>query len=866
LKFGSEYAYWRDEEARTAKKESKKRKPKRARRATRPAEEAAAAPAPVERKEEEDERSYFSMPAAADVPVPVVAEDASESDSDSDVSVDEEVLDHRLGDVAAAAPLAPASSATVSSRSSLFGARRAAAPAPASGRRGGRGGGRGGRRGDRRDDRRERRAPTGPRAPRRRHKVAVDTNIISLSLGHLAEAAAPATGDPVFCEGCGAALNALSNVKDAAGKPVFGPLARAAEGEDKKEEDDAAVIGDGQQHWECEFCGFDNEVDVDEEEFPSEASLEYLLESGPAAVAHGAAGGEEGARAADDAMVVYVLDVSGSMCVSHEVQGKVAFRGDRSGSMRGLLGRGDDTAQRLPGQRKDVTYVSRLQAVQAAVTSQIAALKREHPNQRAAIITFNNEVCILGDGTADPKTLAGDRLNSQAQMLAAGAEVAMPGAVESTADDLTSKVFALEEGGATALGPAMAAAVGLASRKAGSRIVLATDGLSNVGLGSLEVTDADRVAASAGAVDEDGDEMSEEDVARARATDFYTELGRAAADAGVVVDVVGLAACDLEMLGTTLCETTGGEVTKVDPAELRKEFATSLANPVLAMKVTATLLLHWGLAFRGDDEDGEAEGSAPRALPRVSVAGGGAGGDGARAPMNASKKERDIGNVTSDTVLTFEYGQKAVGELGERVSEMRALTSLPFQLQVRYTKPDGASYVRVLSQAKPVTHERAAAEAGMDMRVCGTHVAQSSAGLARAGHYKAARVRNFAFEKMMRRNVRDEKQAAGYGAWAAAGAAMDEVVATELEAERAELGVDLDAFADEAADAPAAAPGVLDRLGSALGFGGGAPTATSAKFVSKKKKKATMKARSSRRHARDGVSVALQKASRASFL
>lgn len=50
-------------------------------------------------------------------------------------------------------------------------------------------------------------------------------------------------------------------------------------------------------------------------------------------------------------------------------------RGDSSSKSAGLLASGDDRNQYFPGQRRDVTYISRLQAVQAAITTQINLLK-----------------------------------------------------------------------------------------------------------------------------------------------------------------------------------------------------------------------------------------------------------------------------------------------------------------------------------------------------------------------------------------------------------------------------------------------------------------------------------------------------------
>jgi hypothetical protein len=49
------------------------------------------------------------------------------------------------------------------------------------------------------------------------------------------------------------------------------------------------------------------------------------------------------------------------------------------------------------------------------------------------------------------------------------------------------KLLAIEETGPTALGPALIASLGLASKgKAGSKVIVCTDGLSNVGIGSFD--------------------------------------------------------------------------------------------------------------------------------------------------------------------------------------------------------------------------------------------------------------------------------------------------------------------------------------------------------------------------------------------
>ena len=52
--------------------------------------------------------------------------------------------------------------------------------------------------------------------------------------------------------------------------------------------------------------------------------------------------------------------------------------------------------------------------------------------------------------------------------------------------DIKSRVKSLTTGGTTALGPALALCVGMASNFPSGEIILCTDGVSNVGVGNLE--------------------------------------------------------------------------------------------------------------------------------------------------------------------------------------------------------------------------------------------------------------------------------------------------------------------------------------------------------------------------------------------
>jgi hypothetical protein len=48
-------------------------------------------------------------------------------------------------------------------------------------------------------------------------------------------------------------------------------------------------------------------------------------------------------------------------------------------------------SQYLPNQKRNVTYVSRMQCMQAAVSIQIEEILKQNPQKKVVLITFNDE-------------------------------------------------------------------------------------------------------------------------------------------------------------------------------------------------------------------------------------------------------------------------------------------------------------------------------------------------------------------------------------------------------------------------------------------------------------------------------------------
>lgn len=131
--------------------------------------------------------------------------------------------------------------------------------------------------------------------------------------------------------------------------------------------------------------------------------------------------------------------------------------------------------------------------------------------------------------------------------------------INETQKKLTAKLMSLEETGPTALGPAVLTAIGMAAEGApGSQVVICTDGLANIGLGAF-------------------DEAKSNEALR-KVEEFYERVGEFAKSKGLTINIVSIIGdeCNLESL-SKLAELTGGNVERVDPISLTKNFSNILS-------------------------------------------------------------------------------------------------------------------------------------------------------------------------------------------------------------------------------------------------------------------------------------------------
>jgi actin-related protein len=270
-------------------------------------------------------------------------------------------------------------------------------------------------------------------------------------------------------------------------------------------------------------------------------------------------------------MVVFCIDISGSMQARTNVPEGVTLPNGQC-----------------------VTQVTRLQCVQAAVHAQIDMLRQTQPHCIPVIITFGSAVTIIGghDGARATTMPQNNRLMDDMSALLAKGEselgprcvvpvggTASDGSiVDGCANMLLAKVNALRTTGCTALGPALALAVGIGSscRSAGAKIVICTDGMANMGCGKIQ-NNAE--------------------------CPFYADVAQVAQEKGVSISVVTMEGedCSMENLGTA-ADISGGQVEIVDPLDLSTKVQAMLARRTIA--TNAELKVIAGPALQLCDIDG----------------------------------------------------------------------------------------------------------------------------------------------------------------------------------------------------------------------------------------------------------------------
>eukprot|EP00062_Callorhinchus_milii_P024356 gi/632984176/ref/XP_007909010.1/ PREDICTED: circularly permutated Ras protein 1-like [Callorhinchus milii] len=451
---------------------------------------------------------------------------------------------------------------------------------------------------------------------------------------------------PIYCTGCTAAVSSLSEIQD---QPTT--------------------------TWRCEYCGVSNPLDYRVEAGGARDDQTFLHLPDPAS-----------AQQQNDSLVVFCVDISGSMSVTLQVN---------------------------PRADQQTSYMSRLQAVQEAVIQSFQYLLQTAPEKRVALVTFNDEVTVYGDGMSDPRMLKEFELMDQDYLKARGLQEPLPLSIAESKASLEQRVITLQEFGSTALGPASLISIAMASQKPGSKVIICTDGKANTALGNLEDIKEDEIYQSSKL--------------------FYQQLAEYAGQRGVIVSVLTIEGtdCRLQELGQ-MADKTGGKVNIVNPISLYNEFQLILEDDIIATNTTAIFVVNESLYFKHEGEP-------------------------------VSRLVRYVGNVTKDTEITFEFGIKEGSE-----QKIHQMPSLPFQLQLAFRLPDGRHGYRIVSLDRPTTSSSAIVKSNLNLAVLQIHSAQLSARLVMEGRLQEAQREALAQKELIEDVLgkrKDAEQEAIYESW-----------------------------------------------------------------------------------------------------
>ncbi|XP_011490972.2 circularly permutated Ras protein 1 isoform X3 [Oryzias latipes] len=403
--------------------------------------------------------------------------------------------------------------------------------------------------------------------------------------------------------------------------------------------------------WLCEFCGCENTVDDsvvnawDGQHTGVRSDNLYLPNRS-----------EDDYQNLEDTLVVFCVDISGSMSVTTEVLSETG----------------------------SPVHKSRLEGIQNALEGALMSIMQQSPRRRVALVTFNDEVVIYGDGTRPPLTFRDWALVDYDHVWQQAVDYSVPHCIAETYHHLIRTIKEFREHGATALGPAVLASVAIASKYPGSKVILCTDGKANIGLGEMEPTSS-----------QSSSPLS---------SYFYKQLALESVKKGVIISVMTFkdTNCRLVDIGS-LADVTGGRVHIVSIETVATSIQSVSEDNVLATGVMTTLLAPDGVYFPYEDE-------------------------------NNHKLVREIGNVTRGMEITFQFAVKP-----ESKEVFLQKKTIPFQIQLSFKTRDQQKVTRIVTEQRPVTIRSRILLGDLNVAVLGVHCAQLCASLTMEGRVKEAK-------------------------------------------------------------------------------------------------------------------------------
>ncbi len=273
------------------------------------------------------------------------------------------------------------------------------------------------------------------------------------------------------------------------------------------------------EKWRCEFCRAENAVTCPA--VPTDAVTLINMS------------GEKLVQSSQEIKIVMCIDISSSMNVSVVVNEKV---------------KGDDRYLWREGK-----FVSVWLLLMESIFDLLDRIEAQRPNAVVGIVLFSDDLIFIGDGVsnsnkAPPRLVMFDQYDGISKLIAdkeseimdsvkMHCAACMQRPIKETKNALKEALRHVDPNGRTALGPCLAAAYALLREaRPGSKIMIFTDGKSNIGVGNLDI-----------------------DAGGHKDTLFYDQMAATLKNKGIATSVYAFGAeeCSLSDFNTLTNETQG---------------------------------------------------------------------------------------------------------------------------------------------------------------------------------------------------------------------------------------------------------------------------------------------------------------------
>lgn len=549
------------------------------------------------------------------------------------------------------------------------------------------------------------------------YKKEVDTNVLTFKFNFLNENVKLATGDLYHCNNCNSVFNKYSEIKEVSfdlnNKHIDKKLSNLQREVNK-------II---KKIWKCEFCLFENEINIEDEEKPVDECVDYFIEN----VLNSNLSNNE-TKLMNDKTIIFCFDVSGSMCVTEPVIGNYKIKGDYLNKYKDdLMKFSDGSSQFYNNYNKGKTYISRLQALQSGIESNLKLLSKKYPKLKVGIVTFNNEVICYGDCNSlnDITIVNGNNLNNDSEIIKAAekSESLLIKTLDNNLDNLIKTIYSIEELGQTSLGPAILFSVHLIKNaNRGSKIILCTDGMANIGLGNME-----ELVNLSKDNNKDFENLYMKTLENVKS--FYSDLGEFAVSKGIIINLLTFEGeeSNIEILGI-LCDKTGGEIERLKTTEVINNFSNLMENEVIATNVEISIKLPKFMTFRNEEQS--------------------------NLSHYKSQLNKKIGNATNETELYCEYTVKSTKDLqDENINNLEDIKEAYFQTIVNYTNMEGNKCTRVITKKQILSTDKELINSQAIYDILCVNALKKCGDLAKKGDYKNTKCTSIAFNKMFNKNI-----------------------------------------------------------------------------------------------------------------